>query len=508
MIVPRRILLNAAMATTQVVIVGVAFFVLFRFLLGTIGIEKVGIWSLVLAATNVSRISELGFANSVLQFVSRYLAKGEPLRAARVIETAIITVAGLGGIALLMLYPLLEWAVEHLIPPASWSEAIALLPFTIGSLWCSMMASAVHSGLDGTQRTDLRSVVLMSGQIIFVGAAFCLVPINGLEGLAQAQLIQSLWSLSVSWLVLKANLEGLGMIPYRWSGSLFREMFSYAANFQLNGIAQLLFEPTTKALLSKWGTLSDVGYFEMASRMILQIRSLLVAANQVMVPVITTQQERKPTHIPDTYKRCCDIMLYLSIPIFSLLLVVTPLISEAWIGRYEPAFVVFAFLLITSWALNTTAVPAYLAFVGTGQLRWNTVSHMVMGFTTLLIGYILGHMFGSVGVIVGTCLAILLGSLLTLLTFHSEHHVDLHSFVSHDSRGLVMWSIGGIVGGLFMYYLLRDALGLWIVAVIVCGIFCALVGPPMWHHRIRTFLVEGLLELCYPKASHQQKQSS
>jgi O-antigen/teichoic acid export membrane protein len=506
MIAKRRILRNAAMATTQVVIVGIAFFILFRFLLETIGIEKVGIWSLVLAATNVSRISELGFANSVLQFVSRYLAKGEPLRAARVIETAIITVAGFGGVAMLMLYPLLEWAVEQLIPSVSWSEAKGLLPFTIGSLWCSMMASAVHSGLDGIQRTDLRSVVLMSGQVIFVGAAFWLVPISGLEGLAQAQLIQSFWSLFVSWLVLKANLEGLGMMPYRWSGSLFREMFGYAANFQLNGIAQLLFEPTTKALLSKWGTLSDVGYFEMASRMILQIRSLLVAANQVMVPVITTQQERKPTQIPDTYKRCCDIMLYLSIPIFSLLLVVTPLISEAWIGRYEPAFVVFAFLLITSWALNTTAVPAYLAFVGTGQLRWNTVSHMVMGFTTLLIGYILGHMFGSVGVIVGTCLAILVGSLLTLLTFHAEHHVDLHGFVSHDSRGLVMWSIGGIVGGLFMYYLLRDAVGLWIVAVIVCGIFCGLVGPPMWQHRIRTFLVDGFLELCYPKHVHQEKQ--
>src|SRR6185295_13700921 len=211
MIAKRRILVNAAMATTQVVIVGIALFVLFRFLLETIGIEKVGIWSLVLAATNVSRISELGFANSVLQFVSRYLAKGEPLRAARVIETAIITVAGFGGVAMLMLYPLLEWAVEQLIPSVSWSEAKGLLPFTIGSLWCSMMASAVHSGLDGTQRTDLRSLVLMSGQVIFVGAAFCLVPISGLEGLAQAQLIQSFWSLVVSWMVLKANLEGLGM---------------------------------------------------------------------------------------------------------------------------------------------------------------------------------------------------------------------------------------------------------------------------------------------------------
>jgi O-antigen/teichoic acid export membrane protein len=505
MILKRRVLRNAAMATAQAVIVGIALFVLFRFLLETIGIEKVGIWSLVLAATNVTRICELGFANSVLQFVSRYLAKGEPERAARVVETAILTVAGFVSVAILLLYPLLAWALGRLIPSAILSEAIGLLPFTIGSLWCSVMASAVHSGLDGIQRTDLRSVVLMSSQVIFLGTTFYLVPINGLEGLAQAQLIQSFWSLFVSWLMLKTNLDGLGMMPYRWSGSLFREMFGYAANFQINGIAQLLFEPTTKALLSKWGTLADVGYFEMASRMIIQIRSLLVAANQVVVPVITTQHEHKPTQILDTYKRCYDIMLYLSIPLFSLLLVVTPLISEAWIGRYEPAFVVFAFLLIASWALNTTAVPAYLAFIGTGQLRWNTLSHMVTGITCVLIGYVLGYMFGSVGVIVGTCLAILIGSLLTLLAFHSTYQINLNGFVSHESRDLVIWSISGAVGGLLMYYLLRDAVGLWIAAVMVCGIFLLLVGPSVWQHRIRVFLTDGFLELCHPKQSHQCK---
>ena len=497
--VKRRVLINAAMATAQVVTIGISFFVIFRFLLGTIGIEKVGIWSLVLATTNVTRISELGFTNSVLQFTSRYLAKGESFRAAQVIETAAITVAVLGGVALLLFYPLLEWAVERLIPPASVSEATGLLPFTILSLWCSMVASTVHSGLDGIQRADLRSLVLISSQLIFVGAVFYLVPANGLQGVALAQLVQSFWSLLVSWLVLKANLGGLGMMPYRWSAGLFREMLGYAANFQLNGVAQLFFEPTTKALLSKWGTLSDVGYFEMASRMVMQVRSLLVAANQVMVPVITTQQERTPTHIPDTYRRCCDIMFYLSIPIFSLLLVITPLISEVWIGRYEPTFVLFAYLLIASWALNTSTVPAYLAFVGTGQLRWNTFSHMLMGITNLLLGYILGYIFGSIGVVVGTCLSILAGSVMTLLTFHAEHHLDVQALVTRDSRGLLMCSMFGVGGGLLLYYFFRDTAALWIVAILIGGLFLGLVGPAIWRHQIRTFLFDGVRDLCHLK---------
>jgi O-antigen/teichoic acid export membrane protein len=267
-------------------------------------------------------------------------------------------------------------------------------------------------------------------------------------------------------------------------------------------MAQLLFEPTTKALLSKWGTLSDVGYFEMASRMVMQIRSLLVAANQVMVPVITTQQERTPTHIPDTYKRCYDIMSYLSIPMFSFLLVITPLISEVWIGRYEPTFVLFAVLLVASWMMNTFTVPAYLAFVGTGQLRWNTLSHILVGLTNLILGYMLGHMFGSIGVIVGTCLSILAGSLMTLLTFHAEHQVDLQELVTRDSRALLMWAIFGVGGGLLMYYFLNDAVALWIVVILVCGLFTGVIGPTMWRHQIRAFLFDGVRELCYLKNLH------
>jgi hypothetical protein len=58
-------------------------------------------------------------------------------------------------------------------------------------------------------------------------------------------------------------------------------------------------------------------------------------------------------------------------------------------------------LLITSWALNTSTVPAYLAFVGTGQLRWNTLSH-THGRHESSSGHILGYMFGSTGGIVGT----------------------------------------------------------------------------------------------------------
>jgi O-antigen/teichoic acid export membrane protein len=46
----------------------------------------------------------------------------------------------------------------------------------------------------------------------------------------------------------------------------------------------MLYDPITKALLTKFGGLSLVGYYEMANKLIYQIRSLKVSANQILVP--------------------------------------------------------------------------------------------------------------------------------------------------------------------------------------------------------------------------------
>ncbi len=43
--VSRRLLVNAVMSVAQVVVIGVVYFILYRFLLENIGIEVLGIWS-------------------------------------------------------------------------------------------------------------------------------------------------------------------------------------------------------------------------------------------------------------------------------------------------------------------------------------------------------------------------------------------------------------------------------------------------------------------------------
>ncbi|MCP2619681.1 oligosaccharide flippase family protein [Candidatus Aminicenantes bacterium AC-334-K16] len=111
-----------------------------------------------------------------------------------------------------------------------------------------------------------------------------LAPKYGLKGVAYARVIQNLIILIFSWFFLRKYLPLLPVFPYKWDKKLFREIVGYGINFQIISVARMLYDPITKALLTKFGGLSLVGYYEMANKLIYQIRSLKVSANQILVP--------------------------------------------------------------------------------------------------------------------------------------------------------------------------------------------------------------------------------
>lgn len=53
-----QVLKNAMMAVLQTLVMGAILFFLYRYLLRTIGVEQLGLWSLVLASTSVTPVAD------------------------------------------------------------------------------------------------------------------------------------------------------------------------------------------------------------------------------------------------------------------------------------------------------------------------------------------------------------------------------------------------------------------------------------------------------------------
>lgn len=412
---------NAASAVAQVVISAALMFLLYRVILETLGVEALGIWSVVLATASASRIGELGMSTGVTRFVAKYRALGDDAKVSAVLQTGAISVGVLLLLVIVPAFLFLPMAFVHLFPAERLDDATNLLPFLMGSLVLSAVAGIFQSGLEGCQKYTQKAVLVSVGNLFFVIAGVLFAPRYGLQGLAWAQIGQGLFLVLGGWLLLKQLVSGMPMIPLHWRKETFREMLCYGSQVQLASLAMMLFDPLTKILLSKFGGLSATGYFEMANQLVAKVKMLVVAANQVIVPrVAELNEEQKSIDMRAMYRSNLG-MLFLVVPVtMGLLVGWTPVVSEIWIGHHEPVFVLFAVIWACSWGINIFAGPAYFSNQGRGALKWNTLAHIMIGLTNVLFGFLLGRLFGGVGVVVGAGLALVCGSFLVVYGFQRD----------------------------------------------------------------------------------------
>jgi O-antigen/teichoic acid export membrane protein len=473
------------MAVVQVIISGGVLFLLYRYLLRTIGSEQVGIWAIVLATVSASRISEMGFTASAVKYTARYIARGEKNKASEVIQTTAITIGVVLVCVLVACYPAITWLMGKIIPAAHIQDALAILPHALVSVWIGAVASVFLSGLDGCQRIDLRVLASMPATLLLLVLTWVWVPEYRLIGLAWAQIGQGMLMLLAGWVLLRRELPSLPLLFFNWRYSLFREMFKYGFNFQVSSIFIMLIDPMTKALMVKYGGLNSVAYYEMANRMVTQFRLLLVSANQVMVPHIANLHEGAPEDIHKAYLDSYRVVFFLALPLFVGVSTVAPLVSEFWIGYYEQSFIVYTSLLSLAFWFNALSAPGYFVNLGTGLLRWNTWSFVVMAPLNFVFGYLLGIVWEGTGVVLGLALAVVISSSLVILGYHRDHQIPLAELFPSESNSLFIACCIGLMAGWTAFYFLELPTGPLAKAGLSLAICIISITPVFWRHPLR-----------------------
>jgi O-antigen/teichoic acid export membrane protein len=485
----KQIAWNAA--TTMIQVIGSAgmLFILYRFLIRTIGIEKLGIWSLVLATTSVVTLANQGFSTSIVKFVAKYAALDRAERVRSLIETAILTIGATLAILCVGLYPVAHWGLKLILPAGRLSEAAALLPFAFVSLWINIVGSILLAGLAGYELIAYRNYVVLGGSALYLLLTMAWVPRFGLLGLAYAQTTNAALCFLATWFLLRRTIPELALIPRRWDRKLFREMCRYGVHFQFITVSQAVREPVTKALLAKFGGLAMTGFYDMASRWVFTFRELIVQANLVLVPTISGLREKNPDAIPRIYRESYRLIFFLAVPTFAFLVAVSPIVSRIWLGRYEPIFVSFVALLAIGWLVNVVSNPAYVVDLATGALRWVSIGCAVTGILNPTIGYFAGRYFGGVAVVAVSTFSLVVGYAIVLGAYHVENRIPFHALVPTDSLGIVSASAAGLV--IFLPYFCEGIRALSSVQAVSCVALAlgTMMVLPMWLHPMRKRLM-------------------
>lgn len=486
----RQIISNALTTFAQVIGSAATLFFLYRFLIRAVGLERLGIWSLVLATTSVVTLANQGYSTSIVKFVAKYAAREQPDEVSLLMQTAVVTIGLALAVVSAALYPVSKWILILVLPHKSLAEALAILPLALVSLWLTILEGVLQACLAGLQRITICNYLEFGGSVSYLGLAFLLVPGRGLLGLAYAQAIQSAAILVITWLLLRRQMKALPIVPHRWSRSLFSELAAYGLHFQLITSSQALREPVTKALLTKFGGLALTGLYDMAARCVVTLRELLVQSNQVLVPTISHLQERDPKSIPAVYRESYRLIFFLAVPAFTSLAVVSPFISRVWIGRYEPVFVEFVAILCAGWIVNVLANPAYVMDLGTGSLLWVSVGCISTAVLNAVLGFLWGRRFGGPAVVATAAFSLAIGYLIVLAAYHLDNRVPFSHLLPKESGGILATSSLGVLLVLpFLRATPAHANFSLLLKASAVTVLIALILITMWIHPMRQRLL-------------------
>lgn len=483
---------NAIFSLAQVIIASFSIFISYKYLIITLGAEKLGVWSLLLASVSILNIGNLGLSSTVVKYVAKYLVTNDSDKISKIIETSILTVFTAAVILLSVVFLLAKILLQLIVPAKYLILSLTLLPFSLINLIIILIMGIILSSLDGAQKFYVRNLILISSALLFLFLIFVLVPIFDLFGVIYAQIAQSLFTLIVGWLLLRKEFPYLSIIPYHWNRKAFNEIIHYSLNLQLISIFQLLYEPVTKSLLTLFGGLSYVGYYEMANRMVLKFRELIVSIFQVLVPVYATNIEDNTGNIKELYIKSFNYLFFLTVPFFAFLIIILPVISKIWLGRFEITFYTFSLLLFIAWFINMLNVPAYFAFLGIGNLKWNVLSHFLIGVLNIILCYFIGKFFGGIGVIVGWTASLALGSIIISIMFNKIQQIKLREIITKENKFLfVINSFAVIIFISFQILIVNVTLYLLLNGILII-LFILISTYFVWTNPIRMNLFNSV----------------
>ena len=415
----RLLTINVVANIIQSLVSSALLFILYRYINKELGISEIGVWSIVIATVSASRLADFGISSGITRFIAKELAIGNIKKTVQVLETGFATLLVSLPLILFIAWPILGLILEGIVVGEYRTLALATLPIALLSLYLALLASIFQGALEGCQKMLVRTFLTIGGQIIALLFAFLLVPKFGLEGLAWTQVIQATFILVVGWSALRIEFRSFPIFP-SWDRKIFKEIINYGSKVQAGMLAMMFFDPVTKALIARFGGLEIAGYFELANQIVIKIRSVIISANQAIIPSVVNLHETISDEVSHFYVKNIKLLTFFSFPIFSLLLILSPLFSEFLLGKIEHDFLSILYVITLSWFINIFSGPAYFINMATGNVGINAKVHIFIGFLNLILGIFLGLAYKESGVILAYSTSLTAGSILLIYYFHRD----------------------------------------------------------------------------------------
>lgn len=392
-------------------------FLLAPLMISRLGLDQFGVWAVTGALAAYAGLLDLGIGRSLIRFIATFDAEDNPRRVGECVGLGLLAVTAVGAVAALVVTaaaPILSDALGVLD-----TEEMRLVALSSVGIWTFNGYQTVFNAVGlGKQQMIPPNIATSIGLTInFAFSVAALLLSTDLVVYAAANAAAGVFAVIPAFVLMRRLVARR---PY-WhlpSRPLVRQVLGYSVKDQIGWIADLVNFETDKVVIALVVGVEAAAIYEIASRVVMGVRSAALMTISAIVPaaaarIVAEGREVIGSMFRHYTLRSCGI----AFPLFALTSAVAPFLLVAWLGEAPGESALLVPLLTLAFAFNiSTGVGSTIA-LGAGHPGVVSVNAVLIAAANIVLTVALAPLFGIWGVVLGTFLALTLGSLLFIHRF-------------------------------------------------------------------------------------------
>ncbi len=438
------ILANVAQMGTRVVTVPIV--------IGHLGLDGYGIWSIIMAAAAYMRFGSAGIKSAFQKYVAEGLGSGDFENINKLITTGSAAVLGL--------------SIVGLVPIAMFSRRVALtvgvpdqfLDSTAGAISLlalimlfSNVGAAYEAILMGGHRIDLTKKFGAIFTILeAVAIVVCLHVGYGLVAMSATMAISEVGYLLCCYVASRRILPEIEIAVRYLSRGVLRQLVGFAGSYQVVSILEVIYLSILPVTILKSFGANAAGVYAIAGKL---IWAALSAQEATLLPILTAGSmvyasgsvERMRLLLAKSFKTT----LALAILPLGFIGSHGPLILLVWVGRIDPAFQMTVWLMCFAGLFRSLSLLALVLYRASGR-AWMDNLRQILRISVLLLMSLFGRQVGFLGVLAGLAVAELIGLMLMLFAIFRTFRGFKAAPMLCDAARLTMATLAIVVVGVIV----------------------------------------------------------
>jgi len=472
---PVNWVLNIASNYLRFAVSMVVVFLMTPYIIGQLGMETFGLWSLVFAVIGIFGLMDFGFATAAVKTVAEASGSGDTAGRNRTLASLLMlyTLIGLLSLLLVMLLsaPAAGWfdlsAGQHdLFLPVIWMLGLAV------SL--SFPASLFKAALSGAGRMHIVNAVELLMVLFNAGLVYVLLEGgHGITGLAAGTALTMIATPLALIPLAYRMLPGFSLHWRLMSLRNIRPLLSFSIYAFMANVAVLVALRLDPVVIKLFLPLSAVALYAVAAKISEYLFLLNKQFSNALMPLVSQLHGRGDT---DAIRRIMTdgtrLLLAVAVPGIGLLYYYAPELIQLWLGDEFAESALLLRILLLALVPVTLQLNAANILGMTGQHRFLALGMLVSAALNLLLSAALIAFFGIQGAALGTLAAVLLVELAFILPRACRHS----GVTAAEFLGMVVWPalpalLPMLATALVLdYWLVTDTLALLCSKAVLCGL--------------------------------------